>query len=315
MAKDYICTPGPVFRQLWGRHNAALCFYMALTSLVTVEIPDPEHRDKKLGIVLGGAHLNDKDLSARLQRTENVVRNGRNELSNLGLLLKRQYPYDYRLAIRESDKWSSKNQGQTGPRYAWVNEALAAVTVRPKTKDVGNKPEPLAVDSRPPAADSQPLAVDSQPDSLENKITKELRKGKPSLKKSRKQSEKAKPSKTENQTPSRFFSESKSKPSGKEMSPEAHTLVCELYAYAGEVCALFDGQQQKIVSDLLERHPAQTIMELWQEIWNSKKEDAVKKRFAVSDFVKTAGQRLSVICTDPNNGDNKCLESVTMFSD
>jgi hypothetical protein len=286
---------------------------MALTSLVTVEIPDPEHADKKLGIVLGGAYLNDKDLSARLQRTESVVRNGRNELSNLGLLLKRQYPCGYRLAIRESDKWSSKNQGRAGPRYAWVNEALVAATVRPKTKDAGNKPQPLAVDSHPPAADSRPLAVDSQPDGLEDKITKGLRKGKPSLKESTKQSEKAKPGKTENLTPSRFFSESKPKPSDREVSPEVMRFICELVYFADDFATIFDRKQQLEVAALLDKYPARDIEELWREVWSSKNESS--KKFAVNDFLKMADQQLSVICTDPNKGDSKCLESVTMSSD
>ncbi len=60
--KDYISVPKQVFNRLWGKHNAALTFYMALSSLVTVEIPDPENPGHKLGIVLGGTKLKLSDL-------------------------------------------------------------------------------------------------------------------------------------------------------------------------------------------------------------------------------------------------------------
>lgn len=292
MAKDYnfIHTPGHLFKALWAKHNSALTFHMALTSLVTVEIPDPESPDKKIGIVLGGMYLNDKELAARLQQKENVIRNGRDELAALRLLLKRQYPYTYRLALRESDKWSSKNKGQMGPRYSWVTEALTAVNSQPKKAEVGNKPQPLAVDSQPAAVDSQPLAVDSQPDDVGTKIPKDLRKGKPSLKPSRKQSEKAKPDEKPKPAPSRSFSESKPKPSGKEISPEASQLVCDLFVYADDYQALFGSKEQRAVAALLEKYPAKDIKELWHEVWDSKDKD--RKKFAVKDFLTTAEGRL-----------------------
>jgi hypothetical protein len=120
VAKDYICTPGAVFKALWTKHNSALTFYMALSSLITVEIADPENPGQKLGVILGGTELRDTDLAERLQRTAETIKHGRLELQELDLLVKRQYQHTYKLALRQSDKWSSKNQAQMGPKYKWI---------------------------------------------------------------------------------------------------------------------------------------------------------------------------------------------------
>ncbi|GEM_PF-4696853 len=102
------------------------------------------------------------------------------------------------------------------------------------------------------------------------------------------------------QTPSLSLSDSKSKPNGQGKSgSDSSALVLELACIADDVCGLFDGRQQRAVADLLEKHPAERITELWREHWEQRKGNDTKKRFAVVDFLKTADLRLSEIpCTE-----------------
>ena len=290
MAKDYIHVPGPLFKTLWAKHNSALTFHMALTSLVTVEIPDPEFPGQKLGIVLGGTELRDSDLAQRLEQSLDTIKHGRTELQKLGLLVKRQYQHTYKLALRQSDKWSSKNQGQMWPKYRWVNEALVSVKPLPESHQESVKWIPRAVNSL--AAGNLPIPDGNLPLPLdsETKIPKNLREGKPSLKPSLNQREKAKPDEKPKPAPSRSFSGSKPKPSDKEIPQEAINLVADLFMYADDYAALFDRKQQFAVATLLEKYTAADIKELWQEVWDSKDND--RKRFAVKDFLRIADGRL-----------------------
>lgn len=93
-------------------------------------------------------------------------------------------------------------------------------------------------------------------------------------------------------TPSPSFSETKPKPNGQGKSP-ADTLVLELACIADDVCGLFHKPQQQAVAELLAKHSGEEIKELWREHWNERKNNTVRKRFAVEDFLKTADRKLA----------------------
>jgi hypothetical protein len=195
VGSDYIHVPRLVFDALWTKHNSALTFYMALSSLVTVEIPDPEFSGQKLGVVLGGTELRDSDLAERLERSPDTIKHGRLELQEVGLLVKRQYQHTYKLALRQSEKWTSKNQGQMGPRYRWITEAQVSAKPLPEFAEESVKPTPRSVN--PILAGNLPIPDGNLPIplGLGPMNPKDLREGKQSLNTRREQREKVKPGK------------------------------------------------------------------------------------------------------------------------
>jgi hypothetical protein len=107
---------------LWPKHNAGLGLYINLVGLVTVEIPDPDDAERRIGIILSGTQLTDIDLAARVGCDRVKLRYEKGILLKLGILIQRRYSSSYRLAIRYSAKGCQ--QSAMAPKYAWVGEAI-----------------------------------------------------------------------------------------------------------------------------------------------------------------------------------------------
>jgi hypothetical protein len=118
-------------RKLWPKHRVGLGLFLNLIFLVTVEVHDPRDAKKKIGIVLGGSLLTNADLAARIGCPLDKLRYEKQVLLEEELLIQRRYRYGFRLAIRESDKWTSKHQALLYPRYSWVQEGDASSRLEP----------------------------------------------------------------------------------------------------------------------------------------------------------------------------------------
>jgi hypothetical protein len=206
----YVSIPMAVLKQLWvDGTGAGLGLYAALTSLVTVEVPDPRSSNKKFGVVLGGTPLTNETLADRIGCSLLRLRYEKRILVSQGLLIQKQDQHGFRLVVTESVKWLSKRQANVHPKYSWIMKPLDSTRTgqrelnphsegeaMPQSERLKDEAIPQQIEVLPHSLEvtPHPDAVIPQPgDSGNNKI-KDLTQGKAERKAKTKGEEKAKAS-------------------------------------------------------------------------------------------------------------------------
>jgi hypothetical protein len=118
-------------KKLWPKNTVGLGLYLALVSLVTVEVQDPGNSDKKIGVVLGGHQLTISELAERVGCDPAKLRYEKDVLLREDLLIQHRHSYGFQLAIRECDKWSKKKLALIDPKYKWVVQPQCGAKRRP----------------------------------------------------------------------------------------------------------------------------------------------------------------------------------------
>jgi hypothetical protein len=111
-----------VLRKIRKHSSVAVCLYLELFSLVTVQVVDPKDSSKRIGILRGGHVFTNLELSELTQFTPKSLKLAKKQLAKEGLLIVSEIEgVGCKMALRECLKWSDR-RGKLADisTYPWI---------------------------------------------------------------------------------------------------------------------------------------------------------------------------------------------------